>query len=349
MIKEIVNFVQDLERSDPNIHQKKDTLKEGLYLFVRVNQEGTLSIVHQLPYYDKKVGDTKVTKAQLEENNLELYKRCLALQQVLVPVASSKIFNPNAKIFGVTCSPFALGFNKKNMDGDSKKDLSNQAKKVKDGIIQYFETAKKYVDVPDDELKKQFTSWYNTFSAYCKHNLVDLLKTIEDYNAVKDGGIFNVFLILDEPTFGDFQMVYDAYFDKNIFNKEEFNKNDSKGLLTGVPDSLYTYNGKKAYLQHQSAPFNLKYRTTGQEAKTIWQFYNLQKRILPNPLPIFIDKRELNKDVVALFNDEKKETYTDIIKSLFTNHAQDLGGYYLLFALKGEIIDLDFVPNFQFC
>ena len=80
----------------------------------------------------------------------------------------------------------------------------------------------------------------------------------------------------------------------------------------------------------------------------MWQFYELQKRILPNPLPLFIDKRELNKDVVSLFNEEKKENYTDIIKTLFTIHKEDLRGYYLLFIQKGTIIDLDFVPNFQY-
>ena len=286
---------------------------------------------------------------QIKDTQLALYQRCLSLQQVLVPVAQTKIFNPNAKIFGVTCSPFALGFNKKNIDGGAdKKDT--QAQKVKEAIIQYFETAKKYIDVTDEALKLQFTTWYNLFSDYCKQNLITLLDTIEDYKSIKEGGIFNVFLILDEPNYSHFKLVHDSYFSKNIFNKEEFNKEDAEGLIRGVPDSLYTYNGKKPFLQHQSSPFNLKFRTSGDEAKVIWQFYNLQKnKILPNPLPIFIDKRELlNKQLVSLFCDDKKESYTDIIQSLFVEHKEDLGGYYLLFIQKGEIIDLDFVPNFQY-
>jgi CRISPR-associated protein Csh1 len=349
MIKELVNFIEDLERNDPEIHQKNVELKEGLYLFIRFEEGGKITIVNQLPYYEKKVEETKITKDQVQKAQLALYQRCLSLQQVLVPVAQTKIFNPNAKIFGVTCSPFALGFNKKNIDGGAdKKDT--QAQKVKEAIIQYFETAKKYIDVTDEALKLQFTSWYNLFSDYCKQNLITLLDTIEDYKSIKEGGIFNVFLILDEPNYSDFKLVHDSYFSKNIFNKEEFNKEDAEGLIRGVPDSLYTYNGKKPFLQHQSSPFNLKFRTSGEEAKVIWQFYNLQKnKILPNPLPIFIDKRELlNKELVSLFCDEKKESYTDIIQSLFVEHKEDLGGYYLLFIQKGEIIDSDFVPNFQY-
>jgi len=341
MIQELTLFVADLEQNDPNIHQKGVELKEGLYLFMRINQDGTMSIVHKLTYYDKKVDDKKVSKTQVAEEQYEVYQRCLALQQVLTPVAPTKIFNPIEKIFGVTCSAFALGFNKKNID-------KNPLDKVNRGINQYFDKAKEFLDVADEELKKQFIAWHNTFSEYCKHNLTNFLKTLEEYQQVKEGGDFLVFLILDEPSFEHFKTVHNTYFDKNIFNKEEYNKKDSEGLTRGVPDSLYTYNAKKLFLQHQSSPFNLKYRTSSSEAKLLWQFYELQKRILPNPLPLFIDKRELNKDVVSLFNEEKKENYTDIIKTLFTIHKEDLRGYYLLFIQKGTIIDLDFVPNFQY-
>ena len=347
MIKEIVNFIRDLEQNDPEIHLKNVELREGLYLFIRFDEFGKIHIVDQLPYFDKKDGEIKVTKEQIQSNNLNLFERCLALQQVLIPVAPTKIFNPNAKIFGVTCSPFALGFNKKNIDGDaSKKD--SQFQKVKDAVIQYFDTAKKYIEVEDEAMKVQFSAWFNVFSQYCKNNLLDFLETLEDYKSVKEGGVFNTFLILDEPKFMHFKLVHDHYFSKNIFNKEEFNKPDAYGQITGVPDSLYTYNNKKPYLQHQSSPFSLKFRTSADDAKIVWQFYNLQKRILPNPLPIFIDKKDLNNKVVRLYNDDKKNSFTDIIQSLFNDSKDDLGGFYLLFIQKGEIIDLDYVPNFQY-
>jgi CRISPR-associated protein Csh1 len=174
------------------------------------------------------------------------------------------------------------------------------------------------------------------------------LESETDYQSVKEGGDFNMFLILDEPDYEHFKSIHDDYFARNIFNKDEFNKENGEGTVMGVPDSLYTYNGKKPYLQHQSSPFNLKYRTTGEEAKVIWQFYGLQKRVLPNPLPIFIDKRELNKEVVALYNEERKATYTEIIKTLFEKHQKDLGGYYLLFFEKGVLVDVDFVANFEY-
>lgn len=335
MIQELAKFVADLEQNDPFIHQKGVELREGLYLFVEINEDGSLSIIHKL------LNDKKVSKAQIMEEQELLYRRSLALQQVLMPVAPTKIFNPIEKIFGVTCSSFALGFNKKNID-------KNSIEKIQKGLVQYFDKAKEFLDSDDDILKNKFLYWHNTFSGYCKHNLVQFLEKLEEYQQVKEGGDFLVMLILNEPNIEYFKIIHDVYFHKNIFNKEEYNKADKEGLTRGVPDSLYTYNVKKPFLQHQSSPFNLKYRTSISEAKLIWQFYELQKRVLPNPLPIFIDNRELNKEVVTLFSEDKKENYTDIIKALFTIHKEDLGGYYLLFSQKGSIIDLDFVPSFQY-
>jgi CRISPR-associated protein Csh1 len=342
MIKELVNFIEDLERNDPEIHQKNVELKEGLYLFIRFEEGGKISIVNQLPYYEKKVGEVKITKEQVQKAQSKLYQRCLSLQQVLLPVAPTKIFDTDAKIFGITCSPFALGFNKKNIDGKSED-------RIKQATTLYFKSAKRYVDLVEEELKLQFLSWFNIFSDYCKQNLMTFLDTLDDYKTTKKGGVFNVFLILEEPNYNHFKVVYDVYFDEKIFNKEVFNKKNSEGLIHGVPDSLFTYNDKKSFLKHQSAPFNLKYRTSGKDARIIWQFYKLYKhRILPNPLPIFLDKKDLNGEVISLYNEEKIESFAEVIRSLFIKHKEDLGGYYLLFIQKGEIIDLDFVSNFQY-
>lgn len=341
MIQEIINLVRDLEQNNPDIHQKGVDLREGLYLFVEIREGSEISVIHRFPYYKKNKGEVILEYPQL-------FERCLLLQQVWQPVAPSKIFNPNAKIFGVTCSPFAIGFNKKNMDGKNEKSKDEQLKKVQDGIFQYFDTAKKYLVVEDETLQLQFSSWFNIFSEYCKNQLLEFLKTENDYQSAKEGDDFTMYLILSNPDYEHFKMIYGDYFAKNVFNKDEFNKEDAQGTIMGVPDSLYTYNGKKPFLQHQSSPFNLKYRTGREDAKAIWQFYNLQKVLLPNPLPIFIDKKELNSDVVRLYNEEKRATYTEIIKSLFEQHTKDLGGYYLLFIQKGDIIDIDFVSNFRY-
>lgn len=339
MIQEIINFVTDLEANNSNIHNEGVALSEGLYLFVKIEVDGHISIVETFPYYDVTVEKKKISKESIAEINQSLYQRCLSLQQVLKPVAQTKIFNPIEKIFGATCSAFALGFNKKNL-------IKNDNEKIKRGITQYFDKAKEFINVDDKDLEDQFKTWHNTFYEYCKHNLMNFLSSLKEYKEGKDD--LMVFILLNEPTLKHYQIIYDNYFMRNVFNKDEYSLPDEQGIIHGVPDSLYTYNGKKPFLQHQSAPINLKYRTLPETAKLIWQFYQLQKRVLPNPLPVFIDKDELNREVVGMFNEDKKLSYTNIIKTLFEKYQTDLGSYYLLFFQKGEIIDLDFVPSFQY-
>lgn len=341
MIQEIINFVADLKANNENILSEGSTLTEGLYLFINIDEAGHLSVVEKLPYYDTTIDSKKVNKDKVQSDSQALFDRCLELQQVLKPVAQTKIFNPIEKIFGATCSAFALGFNKKNI-------VKSDGEKIKRGLHQYFDKAKEYLKVENADFEFEFKSWCNTFSEYCKHNFLDFLSSIKEYTESKDD--FKVFILLNEPTFEHFKIIYDNYFDKNIFNKDEYSIKDDAGNIYGVPDSLYTYNGKKPYLQHLTAPINLKYRTLAKEAKIIWEFYQIQrKKVLPNPLPVFVDKRELNGEMVGMFNENNKLSYTNIIKSLFDKHQSDLGGYYLIFfEMKGDIIDFDFVSNFQY-
>lgn len=342
MIKEIINFVADLKANNENILNEGSTLAEGLYVFIRIDETGHLNIVEKLPYYDTTVDLKKISKERVQSDSQLLFDRCLELQQVLKPVAQTKIFNPIEKIFGATCSAFAIGFNKKNI-------IKSDNEKIKRGLHQYFDKAKEFLKVDNKDFEGEFVGWYNTFSEYCKHNFLEFLSSIKEYKESKDD--FKVFILLNEPTLEHYQIIYDNYFDKNMFNKDEYSIKDEHDNIYGVPDSLYTYNGKKPYLQHLTAPINLKYRTLSKDAKTIWEFYQIQrKKVLPNPLPVFVDKRELNGEMVGMFNEDKKLSYTSIIKTLFNNHQSDLGGYYLIFfEMKGgDIIDLDFVSNFQF-
>jgi len=184
-------------------------------------------------------------------------------------VAPTKIFNPTEKIFGATCSAFALGFNKKNI-------IKSDRKKINNAILQYFYKAQEYLNFNNEEKEDQFNKWCNTFAEYCKCHLLDFLSSVQEYKESKDD--FMIFILLDEPSLEDYRILHDNYFNKNIFNKEEYSLPDQEGIIHGVPDSLYTYNPKKTFLQHQSGPITLNYRTLGRDAKVIWQFYQLAGR-----------------------------------------------------------------------
>jgi CRISPR-associated protein Csh1 len=78
----------------------------------------------------------------------------------------------------------------------------------------------------------------------------------------------------------------------------------------------------------------------------------VRRGILPRPLPIFVDRDELKKDAIALFKkgaeDGERIGYKEIIETLNEKHNDDVGNYYLLFYLAGEIKDFDFVSKFEY-
>jgi CRISPR-associated protein Csh1 len=104
------------------------------------------------------------------------------------------------------------------------------------------------------------------------------------------------------------------------------------------------------------------------EAVSIWKFFELVgNNVLPNPLPIFIDEAELpngekigekiNKEVIRVIQEqgERKLTYSQILKKIYDTptYRSSLSNYYLMFfqfiSQKGfRVIDLDFVPSFQY-
>lgn len=139
-----------------------------------------------------------------------------------------------------------------------------------------------------------------------------------------------------------------------VFNKDDYNKQKpSTDQIHGISDSVSYFNDKKPFLKHPTAPLLYNYRVTGKEATRLWQFFNLQRnRQIPNPMPIFLDKKELTKKMVKLFNDEKgKLRYVELIKKLLEK-GEDLSNYYLIFfdvqAKKSKVIDIDFVSNFRY-
>lgn len=259
--------------------------------------------------------------------------------QASKPVSAAKIFNPNKKIFNITCSPFAVGFTKKILD---KNMLTIKQQGIMSELTnQYFKKAEEFI------VDGQPRIWFESLKNLIILNFWAILETIE-YNKLKDSNA--VIFFLKEPTIDDYKIPYQKYLGLNVFNKAEYNTvyNDA---IYGISDSLSSFNGKKMFLQHQSASFNYNYRINGEEAQLIWKFYQLQQnKQLPNPLPIFVDKKEanLNSDVVKLFNEEGKTSYSDIILSLLSRQRTNLQNFYLLFVQKGQVIDLDFVPTFKY-
>lgn len=318
MKTEIVNFINDLP---PEVHSFNLSLEEGLYLMIDLDETGNLTN----------------TQKEVFGKNSEItpfFQDCLNIQTNLKPVAATKIFNPNKKIFNASCSPFAICFKKKFLDKNIKAGTD-----VKKEMEQYFHAASKYTS------HEEHNKWFNQFRKYCLENLLENVKNLEEYKVAKPDFAVNVYL--KRPSLQDYQITYESYVINNVFNKDEY-KIESNGITYNIADSLSSFSEKKMFWKHKTAPFEFNLRIIPEEAKATWQFFELRKRLLPNPLPIFIDKPELNNRVITLVKEDSRIKYSEILKKLFEEHKKDIGNYYLLFFQKGELVDLDFVPSFQY-
>lgn len=339
MIKEICQFVEMLEKDTPDLFEEGGKLKEGIYVALDIRLDDGKFYLHNVDE-NGSIWQNDISLYTKKTEMTPFFEKCRLIMQASKPVSAAKIFNPNKKIFNVTCSPYAVGFTKKILD-------KNLPEIEKSGVMteltnQYFKKAEEYIE------DGQSRVWFECFKNYLTINLWSILEKV-GYNELKEA--FAVIFYLKEPTIVDYKIPYQKYLGLNVFNKAEYNTKYND-ITFGISDSLSSFNGKKMFLQHQSATFRYNYRINGEDAQLIWKFYQLQQnKQLPNPLPIFVDKEEanLNSDVVKLFNEEEgKVSYSEIISSLLNRRRTNLQNFYLLFIQKGQIIDFDFVPTFKY-
>ena len=117
-------------------------------------------------------------------------------------------------------------------------------------------------------------------------------------------------------------------------------------------------NSKKPFLSHRTAALDdgISGRISFEDALALDRFQSLISRkvkVLPNPLPIAVNDREVNKMFFTLFHgNETALSYREMIKELFEQHEiEQLSDFYLLNYFKEKAIvinDIDFVPMFRY-
>lgn len=239
-----------------------------------------------------------------------------------------------------SCSPFCVAFKIQNID-----ELDAR-------IDDYINAAQVYCE------SENHKKWTELFRKYAIENLIKLSKEVmskvieeqtEKEKRFKLSDKYYIHHYLENMSITDYETVHNKYLAPKVFNKEEFNIRLTDGIY-GVSDYLTGYNSKKIFLQHQTATFNISNRFRSDEAMLLYQFSKLQdNKLLPNPLPVFIEKEELNDEVVKIFNreGEKKISYSEIIEEVFSR-KQDLGNYYLFNFFGKTVRDFDFVSSFNF-
>lgn len=322
MITEIVNFIASL---DHEVFTWGEKLKKGLYFRLHLDKNGT-------PLQDEV--QVRAFSAGKKEDIDEFLTWCMARQALSKhSFSANRSFDSSKKIFIYTTSPFAFGFKKKSLNKASGKEIESS-------LDNYFRRAKEIIDPGNQNQVK----WAKDFEKFCKESLFDWLSLFPEYKKIDDDT--EVWIFLDNPSLEDYRLTRERYLQEMVLLKSETINEQT----LGISDSISKFTDKKIFMAHQSAPFFYNRRIKETEGRAVWQFFELQKNgVFPNPLPIFIDKKELNGEVVRLYNnDEKKLSWHEIIKRLFEYHQSDLSNYYLIFFEKKAIADIDFVSSFSY-
>lgn len=333
MIKEIVHFTDAL---DEELKALGVVPKEGLHIFLQFERDNNneLCVSRNFTYeiYSKK-----------QKELSGLLKKAATLSQVSWMVNTNKCFDLPAK--GIhSCSPYCLAFKRESIKGGGK---YNDAKtKLYDRVNSYFAKAIELLeDVTEKERVKIFRDALNS-----ETKMHFYLDQIPEFKSLKDAEYIVFYLNLPVEKY---QLPSEKYLGEKLFNTEEYNKEGTDGLVYGTSNFLNGFNSKKPFLQHQSATFDITGRISAKEAKSLFEFENIAaRRVLPNPLPIFVyaDEREAS---ISIFKRDALEGgvrrgYRDIIEELQNKLHKELGNYYLLFYQLGEVKDFDFVSKFEY-
>ncbi len=298
MIHEIVQFIEYLENKSSEIFSENIELKEGLYVFLE-KENGELVIKNE-----------NILKIEKDTNkNTSLYSDFLERYTSSEMLNPMKSFNSGPKIFISVGTPFGISI--------SGKGIKNGKKKLLDAVNAYFKAAAKYVD----EASQKHVNWYREMKSFAKNKMFEFLESTEEYEKTKDAYMFYFFL--KEPELKEFREIHEKYLSEKVFNKEKFNKKDKAENVFGISDNLSGFNEKKTFLIHQTAPLDINYRVNGIVAMRLHKFFRLQQKnkVLPNPLPLFVDRDELTKEAISIYKNDRKKGHKEIIESLLKTQA----------------------------
>ncbi|QHV96647.1 hypothetical protein [Spirosoma endbachense] len=335
MLKELVQFTQSLKEQEMNTIGVVP--KEGLHVVLTLRKEDNQ--VYWPPGSFEPYVYSKKDKTPSEQ-----LQRCAAWAQAAWMVNTNKCFDLPAK--GIhSCSPYCLAFKRESLKGGAK--YTDAKTKLPERINAYFAKA---IDLLDDESEMQRIEVFK-YALNSEEKLDAILNQIPEYESLKDANY--IVFYLSEPLEA-YQKANTKYLADKLFNTNQFNLSVDE-MVYGTSDFFNGFPAKKAYLSHQTASFDIAGRISSVEARALFEFQDIMGRgILPRPLPIFVDRDELKKDAIALFKkgaeDGERIGYKEIIETLNENprHKDDIGNYYLLFYLAGEIKDFDFVSKFEY-
>ena len=346
MIREIINFTNDIIEDCPDIMQRNLKPNGGLYIFVDIDEAGNW--VNENGVYGQ---DYLYLKTNDSESSIPI-SEITALEEEVKRVGTSmnKVLDKSSQIF--SCSPYAVVFKKKSLTNEKIPGIKGE--KICKLLPFYFENARKLCPLEEQQRIVSFESICGIILKELENFIREQAdeKKIVLIDQLKDDEYISIYL--RSVLLNDYKKAHDCYLKDKLYNKGEFNKTVN-GILYGVSGFLNGLNDKKLFLVHRTACMDegLCGRISFEEALLLDKFQSLiLRKVLPNPLPIAVNQRE-NKLFLNLFHEnETPLSYRELIKSLFEQHEiKELSDFYLLNYSKAKDIvinDIDFVPMFRY-
>jgi CRISPR-associated protein Csh1 len=362
MIKELINFTENLIEDIPEIMQWKVQPSKGLHVFIDINEQGkwinqSLELGKDYDYYDGKNQDIK------------LWNDCIQYQGVSDYITMNKVqkFDSKQKIH--SCSPFAVAFNfnfndvdkaeygirkwKKGEKVSEENKLANEQlirrkriEIVESRLSDYRKNASEMYFGNNDEHTVRLEGFYSSMKS-----ILEKISTFLEFQNLSEKDYVRI--NLKSVPLSEQDNLYSKYLQSEIFNDDKLSHKGLGviGFKTGFPD-------KKPFLKHRTGigVKGVNYRFSREEALMLNNFEKLAKRkCLPNPLPFVIDKRELNSEIIKIFNSEANRIeYREVLEKLFDkNNLKNLPNYYLINyrnTINSGLVfnDVDFVPLFRY-
>lgn len=380
MIKEIVAFTENISDS---LKDFQPTPKTGLHILLdSVENGGVWSLDSQNYQYERYLGSGQ------ESNFL---RKCTRMQQSAWYILElEKGFDVPAKAIH-SSSPFCVGFKRTYLKGGTKFEENKGKSQVYDRFEKYFDKALSYLSA--NERKERYDAFKaffvktehpqaefervldNIFSeqAKQKEEIIEKIKQLKKGNITESNKVQIKYLEKEvevyEPLGNDEYIifylnedlaVYKAFQEvleqEKLFNYPQKHNIKKEGEIYGVSTFFHSHNADMPFLINRTAPFDIPSRVSLNEARQLATFRKIlgnNQKLLPNPLPIFILRPELNKKQVELYNGQEGLLgYEQIISLLWETHKSDFGNYYLIFWQKSghELIfnDVDYVASFDY-
>lgn len=384
MIKELINFTEKLDKEFKNLGSSP---KEGLHIRVRlfVSELGEAILDTSDFKYEQY---SRKQKGEVSD----FLTQCKLLHQNAWCIDTNKCFDLPTKAIH-TCSPFAVAFKREHLEGGTKfKENIGKKKQIYERFGEYFTKSFDLLENKEDTEKyilfKHFFT-HNTFTTILQkieenykgkriqleEELVQIKERLKSCTDKTQKEEFKVQITsieqallkvkpLDDSDYVLFyldvplelyQQLHKKYLGEKLFVIDKYNTlPDINGIVYGASNFMNGLNGNMPFLMHQTATFDISGRISNIDAKTLYDLQNIfPNKTLPNPLPVFIYKEELQQKVIGIFKEsEFRFGYKEIIQKLVEDNTDDIGNYYLLFwqNTKDGIVfkDFDFVSTFEY-